>query len=62
MLKMVTKYAPMWEERLGRTEETEHRIDLNTGSKTAHEMPYRQGLEMREEAEEVKEQLDQGVR
>lgn len=55
---MIAKYAPVWEGRLGRMELREHGIFFKAEAKLEEQMPYWQGLVIREKyAEEVKEKL-----
>ena len=61
--KMLGKHAHMWKPgRLGDIGATEHRIDLQPGTKPIRQMPYRQGLKMRDLAsEEIQKMLEHGV-
>lgn len=52
--QLLGKHRHMWDGRLGRVHATEHRIDLNPGSKPVHAQPYRAGPRAREmETQEV---------
>ena len=47
--EMLEKHSDMWKPgRLGEIRATEHRIDLREGTKLIRQMPYRQGLAMRD--------------
>ena len=60
--QLLGKHRHMWDGRLGRVHATEHRIDLNPGSKPVHAQPYRAGPRAREmETQEVYRMLKAGV-
>ena len=60
---MLGKHAHMWKPgRLGEITATEHRIELRDGTKPIRQMPYRQGLAMRDLATgEIRKMLEHGV-
>ena len=61
--EMLEKHSDMWKPgRLGEIRATEHRIDLREGTKPIRQMPYRQGLAMRDlAAKEISKMLEHGV-
>lgn len=60
--EMLSKHAEMWSRKLGCIAATQHRIRLKPGSAASHQMPYRQGPEMRAVTQtHVEEQLRAGV-
>lgn len=59
---MLAKYFKMWEGGLGRSEETENRIDLRFDANPVQHIPYNEGLDVKEKKEKfVKEQLLEGL-
>ena len=60
---MLARHTHMWEPgRLGEISVTEHRIELRDGVKPIRQMPYRQGIAMRDLAsEEIRKMLEHGV-
>lgn len=44
---LLGRYSAMWSEELGRIAAIEYRIALKPGRRPAHQIPYRQGPEMR---------------
>lgn len=60
--RVLRKYLHMWLGQLGRIATTEHRVRWKPGTHPEHQMPYRQGLEMREVTHKhVQEHLEAGV-
>ena len=61
--EMLSKHSDMWRPgRLGEIRATEHRIELRNGTKPIRQMPYRQGLPMRDlAAKEISKMLEHGV-
>lgn len=52
----------MWSRHMCKVAATEHRIELNPGTKPSTKIPYRQWFPMREKtSESVKDQLDGGL-
>lgn len=59
---MLHKHAPVRYGILCTIEATEHRTDLEPGTRTARSMPYRQGPAMREQTKtEIEKMLTAGV-
>jgi len=63
ILRMLESHADMWAPgRLGVIDATEHRIELQPGTKPIRSMPYRQGPALRAKAAtEIRKMLDAGV-
>lgn len=63
VLDMLGTHQHMWKPgHLGEIRATEHRIELQPGTKPIRQMPYRQGLHKRQETEKaIKEMLEAGV-
>ena len=62
IFKMLSKHEKMWDGSLGTIKVTEHRIELEPGTKPIRSLPYRQGPATRRmTAEQIQEQLDAGV-
>ena len=59
IIAMLRKHAKMWDGTLGTIHATEHRIDLEPGTRPMRSMPYRQGPARREM---VREQVDAMLR
>lgn len=58
IVRIFSKYATIWEDRLGRMEATEYRIDLKENENPVHQIQYRQGFAVSDKTEEVvKDQL-----
>ena len=63
VIEMLETHQDMWTSgRLGEISATEHRIDLEPGTKPIRSMPYRQGPALRDkDASEIRKMLDAGV-
>ena len=63
VVEMLETHQDMWTSgRLGEISATEHRIDLESGTKPIRSMPYREGPAMRDNAAaEIRKMLDVGV-
>ena len=63
VIEMLETHQDMWTSgRLGEISATEHRIELEPGTKPIRSMPYRQGPAMRDKAAaEIRKMLDAGV-
>ena len=63
VIEMLQTHQDMWTSgRLGEISATEHRVELESGTKAIRPMPYRHGRAMRDKAkEEIRKMLDAGV-
>ena len=63
VMEMLAKHQHIWRPgHLGEINATEHRIELQPGTKPIRHLPYRQGLHKRQETEKaIKEMLKAGV-
>ena len=60
--RLLEPYQDMWSGQLGQLKATEHRIELEPGSKPVHQAPYRAGPLQREmEKKEIDNMLEKGV-
>ena len=62
IMAVLRKHSSMWDGNLGTISATEHRIELEEGTKPLRSIPYRQGPAMRTKvAEEIEKMLNAGV-
>ena len=62
IMSMLESHASMWDGKLGTIRATEHRINVEAGTKPIRSMPYRQGPAIREIVKvEITKMLDAGV-
>lgn len=62
IMQVLRRYSAMWDGTLGTITATEHRIDLEKGTRPIRSMHYRQGPALRQKVEaEITKMLNAGV-